>query len=1057
MSKLTPLLIAAVLTVATMAAALPFENSSVVGHAPDRLMITLEPGVKLAIDKSLGRPLTGLRELDEAVVKHDVTDIELLYGKMIHMFDDPATRALLESVYTVVFPNKASLQAVHDDFAKVPQVREVHPVAICKMYGSAFLPNDLSSNQWYLRNTVVGGGDIRALGGWAEALGDSNVIIAVGDSGVDWAHPDLGGPHPDKVNGAIWTNWAEYYGTPGQDSDGNGFVDDIRGWDFVNLPAGSCYPEEDCVTPDNNPMDFDSHGTNISGMAAAITDNGIGIAGTAPGCKIMALRVGWLPNGTSQGVVRMDFCAQSMVYAAANGAKIYNASWGSTSFLASAVTTCLNAGMLIFTAAGNDNDTVASYLGGYNDTQRRVLAVASTNSGDQKSSFSNYGPWVNLSAPGTAIYTTAYNGFTGESGYNTVQGTSFASPIAAASAALIWSSNQTLTAAQVSALLRNNCDNIDLQNPGFVGQLGAGRVNLLRALGDNVHQIPGEFLFLSDAMNSAAVGDTIKVLASHQLGETTIISKGLTYLGGFDSGYQTRDPLGTPSVINGTLNNPALRFTGAVDASVVVDGFRIQGGGGSTFSNIPYNGRYGGGIMLNGTSPTLRNLHVTGNQVGSSNTLGMGGGIAMHNSQAVLQNVTVDGNSGIYGAGIFIHRGAPVLENVTIAANTPFTGNGQNPPLGGGLHILDADVTLTDVTIDGHAGVQRGGGVYMATVAQAPTLTMTGGAVTNNTAIDRGAGIFTGSGTIELTDVVIGNNSPAPTATLLTGGGLHLEATTVSLDGVVIEENSAQFGGGVSFQACPSISFVGSVVARNVGLLLGGSVYLTGNTSATLANLTVAENHCANGGAGLYANATPLTLSNSIIAFNTGGASLSNGVHIAGAAATLSCNNVFGNANLNYSGIADQTGTNGNISLDPLFCDVAESDYRIQLGSPCAPAQSGACGLIGALEPGCDIANSVEDPLLPLVFKVEANFPNPFNPTTTIRFTTPSVGRTAVLVYDLRGRLIRTLVDAELAAGAHAVQWNGDDELGRAVSTGIYLYRVSNGEHAAVGRMALIK
>ncbi|MDV7402346.1 hypothetical protein RZS08_63580, partial [Arthrospira platensis SPKY1] len=101
------------------------------------------------------------------------------------------------------------------------------------------------------------------------------------------------------------------------------------------------------------------------------------------------------------------------------------------------------------------------------------------------------------------------------------------------------------------------------------------------------------------------------------------------------------------------------------------------------------------------------------------------------------------------------------------------------------------------------------------------------------------------------------------------------------------------------------------------------------------------ENDCISGSAGIYANNTPLTLSNSISAFNTGGASLANGVHVVGAAATLSCNNVFGNAGANYGGIADQTGSSGNISLDPLFCDLAEGDYRIQSDSPCAPAQSG--------------------------------------------------------------------------------------------------------------------
>ncbi len=227
------------------------------------------------------------------------------------------------------------LDEVEAAYEALPEVEQVRFVDICKMY-DAYLPNDpgIAGQQWYLRNTNVGGGDIRALGGWAEALGDSNIVVCILDSGVDWHHPDLGGTHPDKVNGAIWTNWTEYYGSAGVDDDGNGFIDDIRGWDFVNGVTG--WPDEDTQTPDNDPMDYESHGTNCSGCVAAITNNGIGIAGTAPGCKIMAVRAGWLPDGDGQGVVRMDWASQGIVYAANNGAKIINCSWGSASSLSPA-------------------------------------------------------------------------------------------------------------------------------------------------------------------------------------------------------------------------------------------------------------------------------------------------------------------------------------------------------------------------------------------------------------------------------------------------------------------------------------------------------------------------------------------------------------------------------------------------------------------------------------------------------------------------------------------------------------------------------------------------
>lgn len=1048
------LLLAAMLTFGSLAAAVPFENPGVIGHVPDRIMVTLQPGIKLNVDKSLGLPLTGLPQLDALAIKHGVREIELLYGPMIASFKDADTRALLESVYTIDFSDKADLGGVLADYAKLDIVAEAHPVAICKMHSGAFLPNDLQSAQWHHRNMTLGGADIRTLGGWAETLGDSNIIVAIADSGIDWQHPDLGGAHPDKVNGALWTNWAEYYGTSGQDSDGNGYVDDIRGWDFVNVSTSQCWPGQDCLTPDNNPMDFEGHGTNCAGMVAPLTDNGIGIAGTAPGVKIMAIRVGWY-NASGQGVVRMDFCSQGMVYAAANGAKIVSCSWGNTSFLASAVTTCLNAGMLIFESAGNNNDEVPSYLGSYNDPLRRVLSVAATSPNDTKSSFSSYGTWVDLSAPGEQIYTTHYNYVSEQSTYTTTQGTSFSSPLAAGAAALVWSSNLSLTPAQVSSILRDSCDNLDALNPAYAGKLGAGRINLLRALGDNVQEVPGEFLLLRDAVHSASVGDTIKVLASHPLQTVTLLGKSLQILGGYAEGYVVRDPLGTPTVISGNADNSAVQYSGAVDQTSVLDGFRLQDGGGRLFTN-PFSGRYGGGMLLNGISPTLRNLVFTNNAVGSGSTLGLGGALALVNSQATLENVVIENNTGIRGAGVFIYGGSPTLTDVVIADNVLLTTNPSHQPLGGGLHILDAAVTLNNVQISGHLDAVQGGGLYASSLSTPPAVTMTGGEVSDNTADEYGAGVYIDSGTLDISDAVFSGNARSVSATYLAGGALYAHGTAVTVSGATIAQNLANSGAAALLDACPTVEMTGTLIIRNTGLQFGPNLYIETCGDAQLANLTLADNHGNTGRSGLFASDTPITVSNTISAFNTGGSGAANGIFIIGATPTLTCNNVFGNSGAAYGGVTDPTGTNGNIAADPLFCDRDADDYRIQVGSPCSPDESGACGLIGALDV-CDSANSVADPAAPLAFRIEANFPNPFNPSTTIRFATPAAARTTVVVYDLKGRLIKQLLDADLPASAHAVQWHGDDHRGRSVATGVYFYRVTSGEHTAVGRMALIK
>ncbi len=877
--------------------------------------------------------------------------------------------------------------------------------------------------------------------------------MAVIDSGVDWHHPDLGGSHADKVNGAIWTNWVEYYGTEGIDDDGNGKIDDYRGWDFVDLPPSAGWPDEDVEDQDNDPMDYESHGTSCSGCVAAITNNGIGIAGTAHGCKIMALRVGWLPNGETGGVVRMDFASQGILYATNNGAKIINASWGSSSFLSMAVTSAQNAGLLIVTAAGNDNDTVASYL----STRQGVISVAATNSNDLKSSFSSYGWWVEVSAPGVGIYTTAYNRFDQSHTYASVNGTSFSSPITCGAAALLWSANPGMTYQQITQLLLTSADNIDHLNPAYEGLLGSGRVNMLRALGDNEHRYPAEFPTMFDAMNSAADGDVIAVEGGISItGPLTVVGKEYEILGGYSSDYTSRDPIGNPTIIQGTLANAVLKFTGTVENTTVVDGFRVQGGGGLDFSGIPYSGRYGGGVQMQNASPTLRNIDVTDNSVGSDSQLGLGGGIMLNSSHAVLENVHVYGNTGIYGAGIFINNSTPTLIDCVIEDNTILTNNLSNAPLGGGVHIVNSTVSMTNCTVTGHTDCESGGGIYSSDDC---VLTMVDGAVNNNDAIISGGGLYQAGGVLNLTGTQISGNGELPASTFMNGGGIFATGAIVNLDSVTVADNSSHAGGGAVFSACNQADVSHSVFSGNSGQFFGGAIYYQNTTAGSVSSNTIAENDAtSSGGAGLYVQGNMPDISNNIIAFNTGGAGFANGVAASGEPTVFSCNDVFGNAAADYSGMVDPTGTNGNIMEDPLFCDLAQGNYNVTAASPCDEDNSGSCGLIGALGAGCGLA-PVPDPDsgTPIAFKVSQNFPNPFNPSTTIRFALPASAHTRVVIYDLAGHKVKTLVDDVMAAQVHDVVWTGRDDAGRSVSAGVYFYRVSSGEHFSVGRMALIK
>jgi subtilisin family serine protease len=1056
MKKLLVIALVCAVLNAGMALGQPYANPSIVGQVPDRVVITVKAGVTMALDKSAGAVSVGVPSLDALSQRFQVRDMDQMHAGLTTNFKDKAAASYFDRVWSVDFPAEMGLERVKKAYEALPEVEEVRVVDICKLY-DAYLPNDLSNSQYYLRNMTPGGGDIRAVGAWNQALGDSNVIVAVIDSGVDWHHPDLGGSHPDKVNGAIWTNWAEYYGNPGQDDDGNGKIDDIRGWDFVNLPASQGWPDEDVTNQDNDPMDYESHGTNCSGCVAAITNNGIGIAGTAHGCKIMALRVGWLPAGSDQGVVRMDFVSQAMLYAINNGAKILNCSWGSSEFLANPVNSAISAGLLIVTAAGNDDDEVPSYLGSRTD----VLAVAATDQSDAKSSFSSYGSWVELSAPGVSIYTTAYNRSTGESVYASVNGTSFSSPITCGAAALLWSANPDFTRVQIAELLTSSCDNIDAVNPAYIGKLGAGRVNMLKALGDNMHRFPSEFPTLFDAMNSAAEGDTVGIEGGETItGPVTIIGdKDLNIFAGYNADYTSRDPLNNKAVITGNLANTVVKFAGEVGPGTILDGLLISGGGGQNYSGIPYNARYGGGVILNQVSPTLRNIEITGNSVGLSNQLGCGGGLMMNGSSSLLENVHIHGNTGIYGGGLFAYNSSATLVDCVIEGNTPLADNPSYPPRGGGLYAVDSALTLTNTTVNGHQEVETGGGMFLTQSTGATSLDMTGGSVSENSAKANGGGIYMDGGTASLTGVAINDNTKTATSTFMSGGGFYFAATSVTLDSLTVSGNQSQTGGGGTFLDCPTASLTNSVLSANSAQFWGGGLNAQGTSNGTIGGNTVTANEgTLSGGGGFYLNNSSLALENNLVAFNTGGAG-GNGVTGISSTPTFSCNDVFGNTGSDFSGVTDPTGSDGNISADPLFCGFDTGNYNLGTGSPCLPENSGSCGLIGALPGGCggEVPVPEDQTVVPLAFRVEQNFPNPFNPKTTIRFALPEAGRTSVTIYDVAGHLIKTVVDDVLPAQVHQVTWTGDDDNGRTVAAGVYFYLVNSGEHRSVGRMALVK
>jgi subtilisin family serine protease len=488
---LLPMILMALSAAADNVVYVPFtaqhEGMQVVG---DQFVIKLKSDIAAVAFKANGNPATDRRSLDVLNKRYGVTTIEEQFPGAVAEPGMPD----LTGYRIVTFNGQFAIEEVISAFAADPNIESVEPIGIHPMYD--VVPNDYYFagqaypwNQWGLSNTADH--DIDAPCAWGINPGGTNAIVAVADGGVRYFHKDLGGASWPTTGGNIWINPGEIKGN-GVDDDGNGYVDDWIGWDWVTGVKG-CKKGEDCSTADNDPKDFGGHGTHCAGIIGAITNNAIGVAGTAGGwgngtsssvgngVKIMCLRIGWLSTG-GVGYVRMDFAAQAFYYAANKGAHVINCSWGSsnTSGFGAAVDYAVAHGVLVCHAAGNSNNATQDYLA----TRADVIDVAATDSADVKASFSSYGTWVDVSAPGVDIAST-YNNYSDPNNdyYAIMSGTSMATPYVCGLAGLVKSQNPGYTWSQIRDQIKNTTDNIDGINPSYAGQLGTGRINACRALG----------------------------------------------------------------------------------------------------------------------------------------------------------------------------------------------------------------------------------------------------------------------------------------------------------------------------------------------------------------------------------------------------------------------------------------------------------------------------------------------------------------------------------------------------------------------------------------------
>ncbi|MBT3237112.1 MAG: S8 family serine peptidase [Bdellovibrionales bacterium] len=300
------------------------------------------------------------------------------------------------------------------------------------------MPNDPNFNQaWGLynfgqidskNNTGVAGVDINALAAWDFTTGSPEIIVGIVDTGVNYLHPDL------KSN--IWTNLAEQNGVAGVDDDGNGYIDDIHGYDFIaNKP---------------DPMDDHGHGSHVAGVIGASGNNGVGISGINWKVKIMALKFMGSHGGGS-----LSSAIKAIRYGTKMGAHITNNSWGGgghSQLLKDTIQEAYQNSVLFVAAAGNDgenSDLNPKYPANYQVPN--IISVAAIDNRGRLANFSNYGTKnVHVAAPGVNIYSTVLG-----SQYESMSGTSMASPHVTGVAALLLSDHPSLTVDELKKRIIN--------------------------------------------------------------------------------------------------------------------------------------------------------------------------------------------------------------------------------------------------------------------------------------------------------------------------------------------------------------------------------------------------------------------------------------------------------------------------------------------------------------------------------------------------------------------------------------------------------------------------
>ena len=800
-------------------------------HAPNTLLLKLKPGVMLASGQAnaAGASVASNAEsLNTLLSTLGATSAQPVFGDGgVNAAQVKRSSAIgLERVYrlqwTSTIPVKHAVAALAADAA----VEYAEPDYIAR---PARVPNDPEySSQWALAR-------INAPIAWDATAGAPSVTIAFVDSGVDLTHPDFAG--------RLWVNDDPPNGV---DDDLNGKVDDLNGW---NVFANS-----------NDISDPNGHGSEVGGVAGAATDNSAGVAGMCWNCRLMfvnAMQASFVANYSD--------VAAAVQYAASNGAQVINLSLGGyadSAVLRDAVREAAITALLVG-GAGNDDSGAPFYPAAYPE----VLAVAATDNTDQKAVFSNYGAWVDVSAPGKDIRTTTVGG-----GYATGGGTSLAAPFVSGLAGLIRSQQPAWTPEQVRWQILNTAVNIDGLNPTRARQLGQGRIDAGAALATTPQA--------RAAVESYAIDGQANVRPAP--GQAFQLALNLRNL--WLSGQNLQGTL--------TSSDPYVTITKAAGAFGDIAPGQLGSNGGDSFAvtvsgSAPYNYAFPFTLNLSGaggyslavpfTVQSRSAVETLGNTIYSANsTWTSDKSYVLNGTVIVNQGVTLTIQPGTVikaNPGRFIRVDGTLIARGTAAQPILFTTNSITNAAWSGIRFAD---TAVDASYDA-AGTYLAGSVLqfveISDADIAASLSTRAPYIADSTFRDNGTSIQIGNNNnggsprIERNEFA-GQNAGA--AITLNGGQPLIQQNTltgasISGSGSPSIWNNTLRSGDTAIGLSGSPSILGNVIQDNSGTAIFlGQNWQTGNNAPVIRNNVIVGN-----GGGISANGLQLVdIEHNLIANN---------------------------------------------------------------------------------------------------------------------------------------------------------------------------------------------